>query len=82
MRLDAEKLLRRHRPTVLVEDRLVAEVFDGVVFLILPVQRGPPDLLGQLSLLLDEPLFEVREPFLPHLDLLPDHNGAHSRDRR
>src|SRR5256712_3622799 len=62
--------------------RLVAEILDRVVFLIFSVQSGSPDLLGQLPLLLDEALFEVREPILSHLDLLPHHDGAHSRDRR
>src|SRR6266446_702138 len=62
--------------------RLVAEVLDRVVFLIFYVEGGSPDLLGQLPLLLDETLFEVREPILSHLDLLPYHDGAHSRDKR
>src|SRR6266508_350382 len=62
--------------------RLVAEVLDRVVFLIFSVQSGSPDFFGQLPLLLDEEFFEVREPILSHLDLLPHHEGAHSRDRR
>ena len=33
---------------------LVAEVLDGVVFLVLAVERGTPDLLRQLAVLLDE----------------------------
>src|SRR5216684_1951891 len=59
-----------------------AVVLDRVVFLIFYVEGGSPDLLGQLPLLLDEALFEVREPILSHLDLLPYHDGAHSRDKR
>src|SRR5262245_31674511 len=62
--------------------RLVAEVLDGIVFLVFSVQGGSPDLFGQLALLLDEPLFEVSEPVLPHLDLLPHDQGACSRNRR
>src|SRR5216117_926442 len=62
--------------------RLVAEVLDGIVFLVFSVEGGSPDLFGQLSLLLDELLFEVCEPILAHLNLLPHHQGAHSRSRR
>src|SRR6267378_566444 len=60
--------------------RLVAEVLDGIVFLVFSIEGGSPDLFGQLSLLLDELLFEVCEPVLAHLDLLPHHQGAHSRN--
>src|SRR6266850_647033 len=56
--------------------RLVAEVLDGIVFLVFSIEGGSPDLFGQLSLLLDELLFEVCEPILAHLDLLPHHPGA------
>ena len=34
--------------------RLVAEILDGVVFLVLAVERGPADLVGQLPLLLEQ----------------------------
>src|SRR5205809_2389988 len=47
--------------TTLFRSRLVAEVFDRVVFLILAVQRGAADLVRQLTLLLDQPLPEVRQ---------------------
>src|SRR4029453_4216603 len=62
--------------------RLVAEVLDRIVFLVFAVEGGSPDLFGQLALLLDETLFELCEPVLAHLDLLPHHQGAHSGNRR
>src|SRR5437879_664891 len=50
---------------------LVAQVLDRVVFRVFSVQSGPADLFGQLPLLFDKSLFEIREPILAHVDLLP-----------
>src|SRR5437588_270094 len=50
---------------------LVAQVLDRVVFGVFSVQSGPADLFGQLPLLFDKSLFEIREPILAHMDLLP-----------
>src|SRR6185436_1203239 len=59
--------------------RLIAEVLDGIVFLVFPVEGGSPNLFRQLPLLLDETLFEVCEPVLAHLDLLPPPGRALDR---
>src|SRR6266480_3321524 len=61
---------------------LVAEVLDRVVFLVLAVERRPADLVRQLTLLLEQPLPEVRQPILSHPDLPHDSDDAHLRLER
>src|SRR5437879_5509831 len=62
--------------------RLVAEVLDRVVFLVLAVKRRPADLVRQLALLLEQALLEVRQSIFSHRDLPRDSGGAYLRLRR
>src|SRR5207247_2458499 len=57
--------------------RLVAEVLDRVVFLVLAVKRRPADLVRQLALLLEQALLEVRQSIFSHRDLPRDSGGAY-----
>src|SRR5262249_42031953 len=50
--------------------RLVAQILDRIVFLILPVQCGLTHLVSELTLLFQQLLLEVGEPILSHRDLL------------
>src|SRR5438132_2834687 len=43
---------------------LVTQVLDRIVFRVFSVQSGPAALFGQLPLLFDKSLFEIREPIL------------------
>jgi hypothetical protein len=47
--------------------RLISEILDAVVFLALPVEGTPADLILELAPLVDERLLEVGHPLLLHL---------------
>src|SRR5262245_40041639 len=52
--------------------RLVAEVLDRIVFLILAVGRGASDAVGELPLLLEQLFLEARQSLFLHHDLPGD----------
>src|SRR5262245_35917939 len=55
---------------------LVAEILDGIVLLILPVERGLTHLVRELTLFLQEALLEVRQTLLLHRYLRARRRGA------
>src|SRR5262245_54470598 len=55
---------------------LVTEVLDGIVLLILPVERGLAHLVRELTLFLEEALLEVRQTLLFHRYLRARRLGA------
>src|SRR5438445_2796733 len=65
--------------------RLIAEVFDRVVFLVLAVERRAPHLLDQLVLLVEQALFETRQPIFFHHGLRDSQRASlrwHHRAKR